>query len=120
MKITLNKALLNKRLSKAFEKTCDRLGSKMTEIIEREGGYTPPFPTGRDIVDTGALKESQSIERVTPFKTVFHYDTDYALYVHEGYTLRNGKMQPSRPWMWDGINELDIEKTFIEEFENNQ
>lgn len=117
MKITLNKQLLNQRLSKAFKRTSDRLGQKMTEIIEREGGYSPPFPPGRDIVDTGNLKDSQSIDYVTPFQTVYHYDANYSLYVHEGYTLRNGKTQPSRPWMWDSINELDIEKTFIEEFE---
>lgn len=114
-KINVDTALLNKVLSKAFKKTCENLGEKMTEIIEREGGYSPPFPAGRDIVDTGALRESQSIEYLTPVHARITYDIHYALYVHEGYTLRNGKIQSGRPWTWDAVNELDIAKDFSKE-----
>lgn len=111
-KIKIDPILLNKALSKALKKTCENLGEKMTEIIEREGAYSPPFPTGRDIVDTGALRSSQSIEYLTPTHARITYDVDYAIYVHEGYTLRNGKRQPGRPWTWDAVDELDVANDF--------
>jgi len=115
--ITSNK-ILDGLVVKAFKRTCDKLAIKMTEIIEREGEYSPPFPAGRDIVDTGALKDSQSIEYLKPTHARFHYDTHYALYVHEGYTLKNGTRQPGRPWTWDSVDELDVQKTFEEELFN--
>jgi hypothetical protein len=38
----------------------------------------------------------------------------YALYVHEGYTLRNGNEQPGRPWLRRAEEELDLEGIFTE------
>ena len=109
---------LEAELINAFKKTCDKLGNKMTEIIEREGAYSPPFPAGRDIVDTGALKNSQTIENVNPYLTEISYNTDYALLVHEGYIKKDGFMQPGRPWMTDAVDELDIIKTFEKELDD--
>lgn len=105
-------------LIKAFKKTCDKLALKMTEIIEKEGAYSPPFPGGRDIVDTGALRDSQDVKHINPYHTEISYNTDYALYVHEGYKMINGKWQPGRPWMLDAVEQLDIVKTFEDELKN--
>lgn len=115
VKINIDPILLNKVLSKAFKKTCENLVEKMTEIIEREGGYSPPFPAGRDIVDTGALKESQSIEYLTPTHARITYDVDYAMDVHEGCTLNSGKRMAGRPWTWDAVDELDVVNDFSEQ-----
>jgi hypothetical protein len=106
------------KLIKAFEKTCEKLCDKMTEIIEREGGYSPPFPPGRDIVDSRDLLKSQHSEPVNPYLTVISYNVDYALLVHEGYTKKDDTMQPGRPWMVDAVDELDIQKTFEMELKN--
>jgi len=105
-------------LIKAFKKTCDKLALKMTEIIEKEGGYSPPFPVGRDIVDTGALRESQNIKQINPYHTEISYSVDYAMDVHEGCTLKSGKRMSGRPWTWDAVEQLDIVKTFENELKN--
>lgn len=106
---------LEAKLIKAFEKTCKKLCDKMTEIIEREGGYSPPFPPGRDIVDSRDLLKSQHSEPVNPYHTVISYNVDYALLVHEGYTKKDETSQPGRPWMLDAVDELDIVKSFEDE-----
>lgn len=106
---------LESQLIKAFEKTCKKLCDKMTEIIEREGAYSPPFPPGRDIVDTRDLLKSQHSEPVNPYLTEISYNVHYAELVHEGYTKKDETHQPGRPWMIDAVDELDIEKTFTEE-----
>lgn len=113
-KINIDIDLLNKVLAKSFKKTCENLGGKMTEIIEREGGYSPPFPSGRDIVDTGALKESQSIEFITPTHARIIYDIHYAMDVHEGCTLESGKRMAGRPWVLDAVDEFNI----LDDFSN--
>jgi hypothetical protein len=106
---------LEAELIKAFEKTCDKLCDKMTEIIEREGAYSPPFPADRDIVDTRDLLKSQHSEKVNPYLIQISYNVDYALLVHEGYTKKDETHQPGRPWMIDAVDELDMKKTFEDE-----
>ena len=105
------------KLHKAFEKTCVELGDKMTEIIEAPGFYSPPFPSGRDIVDTGELRDSQEIAFPSPVTAQIRYPTHYALYVHEGYTLRNGRRQPARPWTTDAVEEYDLAQGFVRQLE---
>lgn len=108
---------LESQLIKAFEKTCEKLCDKMTEIIEREGAYSPPFPPGRDIVDSGDLKNSQHSESVNPYLTEISYNVHYAELVHEGYTKKDETRQEGRPWMIDAVDELDMVKTFEEELD---
>ena len=52
----------------------------------------------RDIVDTGALKESAVID-VDGFGFVVSYTMPYAAIVHYGGVTRNGFVYPARPWV---------------------
>lgn len=56
----------------------------------------------RDIVDTGILRQSygQSVELAgrDGLQVLHNWNTRYALAVHNGYRLRNGRQMPARPW----------------------
>lgn len=95
MPITWNKDL-EKILSTALQKTCHRQGQEYQKVISDSNAF-PGFP-GQDIVDTGALKGSQSLSFPHNFQAQFTWSVEYAIYVHQGYTLRGGGHQPGRPW----------------------
>ncbi|MDJ1174700.1 hypothetical protein [Roseofilum capinflatum] len=93
--VTWNKNL-NKILSKAFADTCKNQGQEYQRLFsdtEAFEGFS-----GQDIIDTGALKGSQSLAFPNRFQAQFSWGMEYATYVHEGYTLRSGGRQPGRPW----------------------
>ena len=52
----------------------------------------------RDIVDTGALKESAVVD-VNDFGFIVSYTEPYAAIVHYGGVTRNGFVYPARPWV---------------------
>lgn len=52
----------------------------------------------RDIVDTGALKNSLVID-VNDFGLIVSYTMPYAAIVHYGGVTRNGFVYPERPWV---------------------
>jgi len=60
----------------------------------------------RDIVDTGDLRDSLSINRVSPTEVVYSYQCDHAIIVHEGATLASGTVIPARPWVDAAAAEL--------------
>ena len=51
----------------------------------------------RNIVDTGALKNSLTL-RMNGFGLVVSYSKPYAAIVHYGGILKGGQMYPARPW----------------------
>jgi hypothetical protein len=64
----------------------------------------PRSPSPRNIVDTGALRQSNSFG-VSQYEGVFRWTTNYASFVHEGATIKpygNPKAKsvylPPRPW----------------------
>ena len=52
----------------------------------------------RDIIDTGALKDSAVIS-VNDFGFIVSYTMPYAAIVHYGGVTRNGFIYPARPWV---------------------
>ena len=110
-------SLILRSASRARAKTATALERKTTEVIS-SNGYFSGFPG--DIVDTGALRASKEVTVSGPYVRILRYGgtaAPYALFVHEGYTLRNGQEQPGRPWITRAAEDLDINATFTEFFE---
>jgi hypothetical protein len=94
----------------AFRESCFLLGRSFTEVISDPGAF--PEHSGRDIVDTGALRASQNLQFRSDTEAVFSWPVEYAYYQHEGYTLRNGEEWAGRPWTQEGIQRLNLEDTY--------
>jgi hypothetical protein len=108
-RVKLNLGKIDRAVDQAFKDTCLLLGRTFTEVISQPGAFKG-FSGG--IVDTGQLRSSQRLEFITDSEAQFSWPTEYALYVHEGYTLRNGSQQPGRPWTTEGLRRFDVDKTF--------
>ncbi len=52
----------------------------------------------RDIVDTGALRDSGNVEKVSQYSSKISWVTEYVGFVYFGYTLRSGRRIPARKW----------------------
>lgn len=82
---------LNSAIIQAFKDTILLFGRENTKVISTPGLF-PEFPNS-DIVDTGELRSSQTIEFESDTVGVLSWPKAYALPVHEGATFRN------RPFM---------------------
>ena len=106
--------LILKAAATALTKTAQAYERKTVQLISQNGAFSG-FPG--DIVDTGLLRASKDVRRDSEFAVTVSYGgtaAPYALYVHEGYTLRNGNEQPGRPWLRRAEEELDLEGIFTE------
>ncbi|MEG4406428.1 hypothetical protein [Microcoleus sp. MON2_D5] len=103
--VNFNGIALQGAALRAFERTMKDLGNTFQEVISEVGAF-PDFPQS-DIIDTGALKESQTVAFPSPGSVVFDWPVEYAPYVHDGYTLQNGAQQPGRPWTSLGLQKFD-------------
>lgn len=108
-KIQINTKLINEAAQRAIADTAFLYGRENTEVISEPGAF-PSTP--EDIVDTGALRSSQQVSKVSDNEYLLSWNVDYALYVHEGYTLRNGNRVEGRPWTEEARKRLDINATF--------
>ncbi len=111
-KITFNGGAIKGAALRAFQTTMLELGETFQEVIEEVGAF-PDFPQS-DIVDTGDLRDSQQIEFPQPGSVVFDWPVEYAPYVHEGYTLRNGNVQPGRSWTKVGLARFKVQMRYAE------
>ncbi len=108
-KVTIDTAKLTKAAQSAFKETVLLMGTKFTEVISEPGAFDG-FPG--DIVDTGRLRASQQTDFISPNEAQISFNVEYAIFVHEGYTLRNGGSQPGRPWTSEGLKRFDAQKAF--------
>ena len=69
----------------------------------RKNGRTVNTP--RDIYDLGILFDSKRREQ-TGTTCTFTWATDYADYVHDGYSLKNGVQKPARPWTQSVVSQI--------------
>ena len=123
IKIDLSK--VNKAIFSAFDKTVDYQSEIFQQELEAEKWNWPRLTkrsngsiagTVRDIIDTGALADSQTVARSSDgMSAEFSWGADYAIYVHEGVTLRNGTELPARPWARVGIEEGKPDEKFASE-----
>lgn len=67
----------------------------------------------RNIVDTGTLRDSQKLFFNSWTYASYVWDTDYAIYIHEGYTTKKGNVKPARPWVNEALNNFNFKDNFI-------
>lgn len=101
------------RLRAAVEATQDEVAQiyqrDTTLEITRVKWAWPRSPSPRDIVDTGALRQSylrEVINRNGSSVIKHAWKVPYANAVHDGYTLANGTRVPPRPWTQEPIRVL--------------
>ena len=112
-KITFNPALVSGDMAReAFGETMLLLGVEFTKAISSPiWGWVDG--STRDIVDTGRLRDSQSLpDEEKPGQWMFAWNVEYAAAVHEGATMRNGNKLPARPWTQYAIDNFDISEVF--------
>lgn len=111
--ITLNTKALDTALSKAFQQTCDRVNSELKSAIVDPIWDYPRQPSPRDIVDTGALRDSQQMV-VEDTHAEWTWDVPYAIFVHEGVTLRSGTVIPPRRWTQFAVDNINVPEIFAD------
>lgn len=110
VKIDINLRKLEKAAEQAFKETCLIAHRNIIQVISEPGAF-PDYPDS-DIVDKGILRASQQPPEIQGGTAILRNTASYSAYVYLGYTLRNGKEVKGRPWMQEGINRTDIQKTF--------
>jgi hypothetical protein len=101
-------------IDRSFKKEFFNLSGAISRVITTPRNWGEPYGR-RDIVDKGTLRGSQRADvdgrtgRIT-------WGVKYALYQHEGYTLRNGRRMPGRPFARVGLNEFDLPTRVAERF----
>jgi hypothetical protein len=108
-KVTINIGKLNQAATEAFKETCFLMGNSFTQVISEPGAFDN---FDGDLVDTGQLRSSQQLEFQGDDQAQFSWNTEYALFVYEGYSLRNGGEQPGRPWTTEGLKRFDAQAVF--------
>lgn len=109
-KLTINRTKIDQAAKRAFADLAELAEAKMVQVISEERTW-PGFADARDIVDTGLLRNNRGLA-INGLTAVYFFSQEYALYVHEGYTLRNGRNVPGRPWTTIALQEINVAKTF--------
>ena len=108
--LSIRVPILNEVIANAFFDTLGGLQAEIDKIIESPGMFDD-FPMS-DIVDTSALLDKQGIKLTSPFTAEYDFGVDYAVFVHEGYTLKNGEIQPGRPWVNLALQNYNFQENF--------
>ena len=116
--LSLKVDAINQASEQAFTETAFLLGREFTRVITEPRNWAGWEGT-RDIVDLGQLRSSQQVVFTKPLEAVFSWPTEYAVYVHEGYTLRNGQEIQGRPWTTIALQEFDVQDTFEQLYRRN-
>lgn len=114
--IKFDKQKISNLIQQSFRQTTAQYFAECQKVISDKNAF-PDFPN-QDIVDTGALKSSGQIVQQDG-QTQLSWDVPYALQVHEGYTLRNGKQQKARPWTKVALTKMDFLKVFKDNLVTN-
>lgn len=121
--MSLNIDRLERLINRAFKETVDEFVSELSRQLEavkwswdgtitvRRSGQVVGSP--RDIIDTGALRNSLNVIERDPKFYELIYDRIYAELVHEGYRTSTGRQKPPRPWVETAVSELDLKAVFI-------
>jgi len=115
-KLTLKIDQINAATERAFTETAFILGREFTRVISEPRTWAG-WDNSRDIVDTGQLRSSQQMAFTAPLEAIYSWPVEYAAYVHEGYTLRNGTRVEGRPWTAVAQQEFDTQQAFIRAYQ---
>lgn len=115
--LSLKVDAINQASERAFVETAFLLGREFTRVITEPRSWDG-FGV-RDIVDLGQLRASQQVVFTKPLEAVFSWPIEHAVYVHEGYTLQNGREIEGRPWTQIALQEFDVQGTFEQLYRRN-
>lgn len=111
VKVTVNGAVVEDAAKRAFKETAFLVGREFTKSISSNIWDWPTGQSPRDVVDNGQIRASQQLVFLSNTEAEYSWNTDYAYYVHEGYTLANGVEMPARDWTRHGLEQIDIPGT---------
>lgn len=111
VKIQIDESKIVGAAERAFKETAFLLGREFTKAISSNIWEWPTGQSPRDIVDDGQLRGSQLLVFLSAFEAEFSWNTDYAFYVNQGYTLANGTEVPGRDWTKYATENFDIPGT---------
>jgi len=107
----LDTSAFDKAVAKATQALVNRLSAEYTSEISSNKWDWVDGRT-RDIVDTGRLRASQTVRRVSDTSFEFSWPVEYAAEVHEGAKLKNGGEWPARPWTRTALENVDAKSYF--------
>lgn len=96
-----------KEFSKEYAQLCRNVIE--TERLWRDWETSNPL---RDIVDSGDLNESMTVEQIDAMSWRIAWSTAYVVYVFFGYTLASGRRIPARQWTQIAIDENNLLEIF--------
>lgn len=107
----LDTSVFSKAVAKATQELVNRLSAEYTSEISSDKWDWVDGQT-RDIVDTGRLRASQTVRRVSDTEFEFSWPVEYAAQVHEGTKLKGGGEWPARPWTRTALENVDAKSYF--------
>lgn len=107
----LDTSVFDKAVAKATQQLVNRLSAEYTSEISSNKWDWVDGRT-RDIVDTGRLRASQTVRRVSDTEFEFSWPVEYAAQVHEGAKLKGGGEWPARPWTKTALENVDAKSYF--------
>lgn len=107
----LNTTAAEKAIARATQELVNRLSAEYTNEISAEK-WKWNDGSLRDVVDTGRLRASQTVQKVGENKFQFSWPVEYAAQVHEGTKLKGGGEWPARPWTRTALENVDPKKYF--------
>jgi len=107
----LDTSVFDKAVAKATQQLVNRLSAEYTSEISSNKWDWVDGQT-RDIVDTGRLRASQTVRRVSDTEFEFSWPVEYAAQVHEGTKLKGGGEWPARPWTRTALENVDAKSYF--------
>lgn len=124
MRIEIDATLIEDRLERAWERYSQRLEAQFTKEIgtkqfswpteyrttrgsyNRKGKGRESVGSPRDIIDSGALRQSIQRTQTGKFAYRFSWNVDYSLYVLKGYRTSAGNQMPPRDWITPALFKL--------------
>jgi hypothetical protein len=105
--VSIDRAKFQRQKVKAIKATAEQFLKVANQSIAAPIWEYPIAPSPRDIVDTGALLRSGHLVNAPNGWSVI-WDVPYAVYIHEGVSLKNGTKLPPRRWTNHALKKFDI------------
>ena len=124
MRIEINDTLINERLERAWERYTQLLEAQFTKEIStkqfswpstytttrgsynRKGKGRESVGSPRDIIDSGAFRQSIGRSQLAPLAYRYTWNVDYSIYILKGYRTKAGNQMPARDWITPALAKL--------------
>lgn len=120
---------LNEKVERAFEKYTQLLEAQFTKEIttkqftwptgykttrgsyNRKGKGRESVGSPRDIVDSGAFRQSLVVSSPSRLSKRFTWNAEYSLYILQGYRTKAGNRMPARDWITPALQKYPVTST---------